>query len=88
MNITNMALIGVAAGYATAVALTRWCADGASTDRWALWVSSASSALVGTVSASMGFVVEYAIGGAAQTSLGTVAAYMLGTHVLIGIGEG
>ena len=36
----------------------------------------------------MGFVVEYAIGGAAPTSLGSVAAYMFGTHVLIGIGEG
>ena len=36
----------------------------------------------------MGFVVEYAIGGAAATSLGTVAAYMFGTHALIGIGEG
>ena len=28
------------------------------------------------------------IGGAAPVSLGTVATYMLGTHVLIGIGEG
>ena len=46
------------------------------------------SALIGTVCASMGFVIEYAIGGAAPTSLSTVAAYMLGTHVLIGIGEG
>ena len=36
----------------------------------------------------MGFVVEYALGGAASTSLGTVATYMFGTHVLIGVGEG
>ena len=36
----------------------------------------------------MGFVVEYAIGGAGGTSLGTVAGYMFGTHALIGIGEG
>jgi cobalt/nickel transport system permease protein len=36
----------------------------------------------------MGFVLEYALGGAGSSSLGTVAAYMFGTHVLIGIGEG
>jgi cobalt/nickel transport system permease protein len=36
----------------------------------------------------MGFVIEYAIGGAATTSVGAVAAYLLGTHALIGIGEG
>ena len=46
------------------------------------------SALVATVAASMGFVVEYAIGGAAGASLGTVTGYMLLTHTLIGIGEG
>ncbi|MCB0936988.1 MAG: energy-coupling factor ABC transporter permease [Mycobacterium sp.] len=89
MNITNMALIGVAAGYATAVALYALVRR-RRLDRsvGAMGVVGFLSALVGTVSASMGFVVEYAIGGAAQTSLGTVAAYMLGTHVLIGIGEG
>ena len=90
MNITNMALIGVAAGYSTAVALyalVRRRAPGrVRRARWASWASLA--ALVGTVCASMGFVVEYAIGGAAPTSLSTVATYMLGTHVLIGIGEG
>jgi cobalt/nickel transport system permease protein len=36
----------------------------------------------------MGFVLEYAIGGAVRTSLTSVAGYMFGTHVLIGIGEG
>lgn len=89
MNITNMALIGVAAGYATAVALyalvRRRRLDRSVS---AMGAVGFLSALVGTVSASMGFVIEYAIGGAAKTSLGTVAAYMLGTHVLIGIGEG
>ena len=89
MNITNMALIGVAAGYATAVALyalvRRRRLDRSVS---AMGAVGFLSALAGTVSASMGFVIEYAIGGAAKTSLGTVAAYMLGTHVLIGIGEG
>lgn len=89
MNITNMALIGVVAGYSTALVLyavvrRRRPEPSVST----LGVVAFISALIGTVCASMGFVVEYAIGGAAHASLGTVAAYMLGTHVLIGIGEG
>jgi cobalt/nickel transport system permease protein len=89
MNITNMALIGVAAGYSTAVALyalvrRRHLERSAG----ALGVVAFLAALVGTVCASMGFVIEYAMGGAAPTSLTTVATYLLGTHVLIGIGEG
>lgn len=87
-NITNMALVSVAAGYATAVAVSRVLGrDGALSVRQ-LGIVGFLSAIVGTVCASMGFVVEYAIGGAAHISLGSVAAYMLGTHVLIGIGEG
>lgn len=89
MNITNMALIGVAAGYLTAVALYGLVRR-RHPDRSipALGVVAFISALVATVCASMGFVIQYAIGGAAPTSLGTVAGYMFGTHVLIGIGEG
>lgn len=89
MNITNMALIGVAAGYSTAVALYALVRR-RHLERSvpALGVVGFVAALVGTVCASMGFVIEYAIGGAAPTSLSTVATYMLGTHVLIGIGEG
>ena len=36
----------------------------------------------------MGFVVEYAIGGTASASVGAVFTAMVGTHLLIGIGEG
>lgn len=79
-NITNMSLIGVAAGYGTAVLAYRL------TKR--LGPSAFVAAVVGTVAAAMGFVVEYAIGGASSASLTTVAAYMFGTHVLIGVGEG
>ena len=89
MNITNMALIGVAAGYSTAVALYALVRRRhLERSVGALAVVAFLAALVGTVCASMGFVIEYAVGGAAPTSLSTVATYMLGTHVLIGIGEG
>nr|ABP46528.1 cobalamin (vitamin B12) biosynthesis CbiM protein [Mycolicibacterium gilvum PYR-GCK] len=88
-NITNMSVIGVAAGYGTAVLLYRVLrrrrADLAVP---VVGVIAFVSAVVGTVCAAMGFVAQYALGGAATTSLGTVAAYMFGTHVLIGIGEG
>ncbi|OLL20376.1 MULTISPECIES: energy-coupling factor ABC transporter permease [unclassified Rhodococcus (in: high G+C Gram-positive bacteria)] len=84
-NVTNMALLGVLAGYGTAVALRpllrRYpCGP-------ALGVISFAAALVATVAAATGFLVEYAVGGTAG-SAGTVAAFLLGTHVLIGAGEG
>ncbi len=88
MNITNMAIIGVAAGYSAARLLYALVRRRRPDSVPALGVIGFLSALFGTVCASMGFVIEYAIGGAAPTSLSTVAAYMLGTHVLIGIGEG
>lgn len=88
-NITNIALISVAAGYATAVAVAvPLRRRGSPMTTRALGMVGFVSALVGTVCAAMGFVAEYAIGGALQSSLGSVAAYMFGTHVLIGIGEG
>lgn len=89
MNITNMALIGVAVGYTTAVVLYSIARRrGREVSVPALGVIGFLAAVTGTVCASMGFVLEYAVGGAATTSLTTVATYMLGTHVLIGIGEG
>ena len=88
-NITNIALISVAAGYAAAVAVVAPLRrSGSRMTTQALGVIGFVSALVGTVCAAMGFVAQYAIGGALQSSLGSVAAYMVGTHVLIGIGEG
>lgn len=88
-NITNMSVLGVAAGYGTAVLLYRLLRRGRDTVAVpAVGALAFVSAVIGTVCAAMGFVVEYAIGGAAPTSLGSVAAYMFGTHVLIGIGEG
>jgi len=88
-NITNMALIGVAAGYSTALLLYKVLQRRRSDMNVTLiGVVAFVAAVVGTVCASMGFVIEYAIGGASNVSLGTVATYMLGTHILIGIGEG
>lgn len=88
-NITNMALFGVAGGYWAAVLLYAL----AKRNRTEVSVPALGrvaflSAVIGTVCAAMGFVLEYAIGGAVETSLTSVAGYMFGTHALIGIGEG
>ena len=83
-NITNMALIGTAVGFGTAVALRRI----AKRSRGGLIGVAFVSAFVNTVVASCGFVLEYAIGGAGGASLATVAVSIIAVHVLIGIGEG
>lgn len=84
-NITNMALIGVAAGYLLARLLLKLLA---SRGEAGIAVVAFFAALGGTVTAAMGFVLEYAMGGASGSSLGEVTGYMLITHVLIGVGEG
>lgn len=87
-NITNMSVIGVAAGYGTALLAYRLARRRGEVRVPVIGAISFAAAVVGTVCAAMGFVLEYALGGAVTTSLGTVASYMLGTHVLIGVGEG
>ena len=83
-NVTNMAVIGVLTGFGVAMLLRRF----ARRSRTGLVVTAFVAALVNTVVASLGFVLEYAIGGAGGASLSTVATLMVGMHVLIGIGEG
>ena len=83
-NITNMALVGTAAGFLVAMALRRYALR---SHGWLLAVAF-TSALVNTVVAALSFVLQYAIGGSSGISIGTVAAAMVGVHVLIGIGEG
>lgn len=83
-NITNMALIGTAAGFLVALALRRFAARG----RTGLAVVAFVAAFANTVIASLGFVLEFALGGDAAFSLGGVAGTMIGLHALIGLGEG
>ncbi len=88
-NITNIALISVAAGYSAAVLLYSLAGRRrAEVSITGLGQIAFISAVIGTVCAALGFLIEYAIGGQAQSSLTAVAGYLLGTHVLIGVGEG
>ncbi|GAA3688303.1 energy-coupling factor ABC transporter permease [Gordonia hankookensis] len=86
-NITNMALISTFVGYLVAVAGHRLIGRRVPSPG-RLGMVAFVAAFCGTVAAATGFVVEYALGGAATESLGTVAVYMWGTHALIGVGEG
>lgn len=83
-NITNMALIGTVAGFLIAVALRRFATRG----RAGLAVVAFVAAFASTVIASLGFVLEFALGGDAAFSLGGVAGTVGGLHALIGVGEG
>ncbi|WP_090097963.1 energy-coupling factor ABC transporter permease [Lentzea jiangxiensis] len=83
-NVTNMALIGTAAGFLVAVALRKFARKG----KGGLAAVAFVSAFVNTLLAATGFIVEYAIGGAGGVEIGKVALLMWGLHALIGIGEG
>jgi cobalt/nickel transport system permease protein len=84
LNITNMALIGTAAGYLLVAALLRLLPRTAA----GLAVTAFVASVVGVVVASQGFVLEYWLGGVTELSLPVISGTMAGVHVLIGIGEG
>jgi cobalt/nickel transport system permease protein len=86
-NITNMALVGAAAGYLLVFLLLRVLPRTPT----GLGVTAFVASVVSVVVASQSFVLEYLLGGATPLTgggLGSVAAVMAGTHLLIGIGEG
>ncbi|MBW6434591.1 energy-coupling factor ABC transporter permease [Actinoplanes hulinensis] len=84
LNITNMALIGAAVAYVLVAALLRVLPKNPA----GLGATALIASVAGVVLASMGFVVEYALGGTTELSIGAIAATMAGVHTLIGIGEG
>jgi cobalamin biosynthesis protein CbiM len=83
LNIFNMGVIGVWASFIVFIFLKKIFPK---TKSW-LVIASFISALISVPAAAVGFVIEYAIGANATFSVGTVLNAMLGTHILIGIGE-
>jgi cobalt/nickel transport system permease protein len=81
-----MAFIGTAAGYLLVAALLRVLPR----TKAGLWLTAFLAAMISVVVASMGFVVQFAIGGAVDvgSSIAAIAATLGGVHLLIGIGEG
>lgn len=84
LNIVNMALIGAVGGYAIYRLLLRVFPK----DSRGVTSAAGLAAGISVPLAAIGFWIEYAIGGTASVSLGTVFGALVGTHVLIGIGEG
>lgn len=84
LNIVNLGFIGAVGGYAIYRVLLRAMPR---TSKGVV-VAAGIAAGIAVPLAAMGFVAQFAIGGTSDVSLGTVFAAMLGTHLLIGIGEG
>ena len=85
LNIVNMALIGAVGGYLVYRLIFRLM--GSRPDRVAL--AAGIAAFLSVPMAGLGFVVEFALGGTAESlSLGSILVAMVGTHLLIGVGEG
>ena len=84
LNITNMALLGTAAGYLLIVLLLKVLPKTPA----GLSITAFIASVVSVTVASQGFVFEYFLGGTTTISLPVIATTMAGTHVLIGIGEG
>lgn len=84
LNIINMGVVGAVGGYG----LYRVALRMVPKNTGGITLAAGIAAGLAVPLAAMGFVLEYAIGGTASVSIGTIMTAMLGTHVLIGLGEG
>jgi len=84
LNVFNMAVIGAIGGWF----LYRLLIGLLPSRSGSVPIAAGVAAGISVVLASLGFAVQYAIGGEGAASVGTVAAAMVGVHLLIGIGEG
>lgn len=83
LSIFNMAVISVWVSFFVFILLKKILPK---TKSW-LVVSTFISALISVPAAAIGFVIQYAIGANATFSVEAVGKAMVGTHILIGIGE-
>jgi len=83
LSIFNMAVISVWVSFAVFMLLKKIFPK---TKSW-LVIATFVSALISVPAAAVGFVIQYAIGANATFSVGAVLNAMVGTHILIGIGE-
>lgn len=83
VNITDMAVIGLAAGYLTFLALRRVLPA----NRTGVLAACAGGAFVSVPGAALGFTACYAVGATSSIPTDTVLAAMTSVHLLIGVGE-
>lgn len=84
LNIINMGFVGALGGYA----VFRGIRTILPANRGTVVIAAGVAGGLSVVMAAVAFWVEYAIGGSVDVSLRAVFAAMVGTHTLIGIGEG
>ena len=83
LNVFNIAVVGVVAAWFVFKGVRTVVPK----SRIGVLVASAIASFVSVPIAATAFTIEYAIGGTTNVDVGTVLAAMVGTHVLIGIGE-
>jgi cobalamin biosynthesis protein CbiM len=80
----NMAIVGVWAGYGTFLLIRKILPK----KKASIPVAAAIGGFISVPLAAISFTVQYAMGATATYSTTTVLGAMVGTHILIGIGEG
>ena len=83
LNVFNMGVLGVWAGYGIFLLLRKLLPKNKSS----ISIAAATAGLISVPIAAVGFVFQYALGATATFSISTVLGAMVGTHILIGIGE-
>ncbi|MEX0790990.1 MAG: energy-coupling factor ABC transporter permease [Actinomycetota bacterium] len=84
LNILNLSFIGVLGGWAIFLILRKVLPA----TPFGVTLAAGVAAGLSVPVAALGFVAEYAIGGAGSVPVASVATAMVGVHLLIGVGEG
>jgi len=88
LNIVNMSLVGAIGGYLIFTAIRRLLPRSLREVDAVIALIAGVAAFLSVPLAAAAFTAEFAIGGNADIGVTTVAWAMIGTHVLIGAGEG
>jgi cobalamin biosynthesis protein CbiM len=83
LSVFNMSLLAVWAGYGTFILIRKILPK----NKASVSIAAAIGALISVPVAAIGFTIQYALGATATYSTSTVLTAMVGTHMLIGIGE-
>jgi cobalamin biosynthesis protein CbiM len=83
LSIFNMSLVGVWVGYGIFLLVMKFLPM----KKPSVAMASAIGALISVPAAAVGFVLQYAVGATATYETSAVLTAMVGTHILIGIGE-
>ena len=83
LNVFNMGIIGVWSGYIIFLLLKKLLPKKKSS----IPIAAAIGGALSVPAAAVGFTIQYALGATATFSVATVLSAMVGTHILIGIGE-